>query len=117
MILGRIFEVAVLYQLGIESSIGGIADVLEEDANELVANAFLFGEVHAQRAFYGGGEVGQVLRVVVHALVAQLPVACRLGEVLLKSNDKVVAYTEGVAFLQPTGDGGRVAQPGHVVNL
>ena len=35
---GRIFEVAVLHQLGIESAVGGIADVLEEGADEMAGS-------------------------------------------------------------------------------
>ena len=39
----RVFEVAVLHHLGIQSTVGGIADVLEENPDELVAY-LLFAE-------------------------------------------------------------------------
>ena len=41
MVAWEILEVAVLNHLSIESAIGSIADILEEDAHELVADGFL----------------------------------------------------------------------------
>ena len=63
-----VFEVTVLYELGIESAIGCIADVLEKDAHELVADVFLLVLVNGERRLDGAFQPRQVLAVVVHAL-------------------------------------------------
>ena len=44
----RILEVAVLDELGIEAAVGGIANVLEEDAYQLVADGLLVGGVDGE---------------------------------------------------------------------
>ena len=41
VVFGCIFKVAVLDEFGVEATVGGITDILEEDADELVADGFL----------------------------------------------------------------------------
>ena len=105
MVTRRIFEVAVLDKLGIETSVGGVADVLEEDADKLVTDDFLLGGVDGEGGLDGLRQVFQVLRVVVHALVAQLPVAGTLLEVLADGGKLGGGEGEELAFTLLAVDG------------
>ena len=46
-----VFEVAVLNEFGIKAAIGGIANVFEEHANELVANLLLLLRINVYPCF------------------------------------------------------------------
>ena len=81
VILGDILEVAILDKFGIEPSVSSIADILEEDADKLVADGLLLS-----RDFQGGGNGlgdvdGVIFLVVVHALLTDFPVFCLTVEV------------------------------------
>ena len=68
MVLSRIFEVAVLNQLGIEATVGCIADILKEDTYELVADDFLTVHVDSQRSTKGLTQRCEVLGIIMHTL-------------------------------------------------
>ena len=80
MILRRIFEVTVLYHLRVETTVRRIADILEEDTDEIPADRLLLGS-HTQRGRHRVARHLRVLRVVVHPLAAALGVSPQRLEV------------------------------------
>ena len=117
MILRNIFKVAILNQFGIESSVSSIADILEEDADKLVADGLLLA-----RDFQGGGNGlgdvdGVILLVVVHALLANLPVFCQMVEIAGDGLQFGWGDVEETAILLFAIDGNRVACPCCIANL
>ena len=51
MVLWRVFKIAVLHQFGIQTSIGCIAYVLEENTYQFVAYLLLLAMVNINRCF------------------------------------------------------------------
>ena len=68
MVLLRIFEVAILDELGIEAAVGSIADILKEDADELVADGLGAVGTDAEGCVDDLRQMGQAFLVVVHPL-------------------------------------------------
>ena len=78
---GAVFEVSVLHHLGIESAIGCIADILEEDTDQFVADLLL------------------LLAVDGHGHLCLLPVEERAEPLVV-----VEALLPGLLFLGPVGE-------------
>ena len=116
VVLRGVLEVAVLHHLSIETTVGSIADVLEEDADELIADGFFTAHVDFEPCGEGLPEPGEVLRIVVHALVGCPPVSARLCEMLLNLRHFITVQYKQVALLQTAVDGGSVALPGLVAH-
>ena len=122
MVAGRVFEVAVLHQFGIQPAVGGIADVLEEHADELVADGLLLRRVHAEPGLHPVGQRGEALGVVAHLLAVELVVLSQRVEPLADVVQMHLRHVEQVAlvrlgFASAQGhDVGAGARPGHVVD-
>ena len=61
VVIGCIFEISVLNQFGIQTSVGSIADILKEDAHEVGRYGFAVIPIHAQCSldrFCAVGNVG-----------------------------------------------------------
>ena len=74
MVFLCIFEVAVLHQFGIKTTISRIADILEEDSDEFIANLFLFRWTDGQRSMEWRLRQEMMTGVIVHTFVSQTPI-------------------------------------------
>ncbi len=77
MVGGSVFEVAVLYELGIEASVGAIVDILEKYADESVGYRLGFGRLGGDGDIYGlhAGET----RGVVSGFFIEKCLTCTIG--------------------------------------
>ena len=117
MVLRDIFEVAILDEFGVESSISGITDILEEDTNELVADGFLLTR-HFQRGRDRSGDVDRIVfLVVVHTLLTDLSVFCLTLEMAGDGLQFGWGDVEKTTILLFAVDGNGVACPGALTNL
>ena len=101
-VLFAVFKVAVLHEFGIETAVSSIADVLEENADELVADGFLLVLVHVEGCCYH--------RLVAYALCRELRkqffavfAQCLLVEISIKTQFGVPVH-ESVRLLVGDGD-------------
>ena len=117
MVFLSIFEVAVLHQFGVQSAVGCIADVLEENAYKLVADSLCPAHVYGQSSLDGRCRHISVLGIVMHTFARLASVLGQQLEVLLYFCPFRRGNLEAVAFMQPSADGSRVPRPGFVVYL
>ena len=106
-----VFEVAVLYELGIETAVGRVADVFEEDAYELVADGLLAGEVDGERGSNRLLQPGQRLCIVVHALGREARLGSLTVEMVANFAHFIGRKHKLVTLHALSADGGHVAAP------
>ena len=115
-VFGAVLKVTVLHQFAIQSAIGRIADVLEEDADEFVADGFLL-RAHGQCSLDKRREPREVLRIVVHTLTALPPICSQLVEVASQGQHLLGRHLKLITLVKLSTHGSRVAQPGIFVYL
>ena len=114
-VLAAVFEVAVLHHLGVEAAVGGIADVLEEHADEPVAYRLLLLLVHHQLHLCHA-QVLVALGIVGHALLVELGVAAQQLVIGEQVNQFALGDVEYLAGKPLAAHGGRVVAPGHLAD-
>ena len=132
----RIFKVAVLNQFGIESAVSSVTDILEEDADEFVADDLLLTAdsqhglrlspliislssviIHSSLLSPLSSFLSPLSSVIMHPLTAQAGILSQPGKVGLDRGQFRGGYLKLTAFVQRASDGGRVARPGHILYL
>ena len=72
MVSGDVFKVAILNKFCIKTTIGSIADILEEDTNQFVADGFLLIGNGKRSLLWC--QIGEVLGILIHSFLTQFPI-------------------------------------------
>ena len=117
-----VLEISVLHHLGVKTTIGGTADILEEDAHQAVGYPLGLALVYGERGLYGLGIVlarqGFQLRGGLGQLFLGFGVELRHGvKPVLDISQMGGGHLEGVALQQLTGHRGGIPRPENILGL
>ena len=116
MVSRRILKVTVLHELGIESAIRRITDILEEHAHELVGDLLHFRLVNRQRGMNPMTQSGEARSVVFHPLRITLALVGQRLEIVGDIVEMHLGHLKLVTGISLSRHRRRVHDPGIVTD-
>ena len=113
MVSRRVFKVTVLNELSIEATVCSIANILEKNTDKLIADGLFV--ITNLEGCGEGTQSCQLRGIIVHALIAEVPVLCLYSKVTDHSIHLVFRQFKQTAFSEFTTNGGCITLPNSIV--